>query len=75
MMSSYGALLESILEHPEEQIGYLRIWSEGEQRQLFAQSHSVQIERTAAVCMHQLFETQAEITPGATAVVFDDRSL
>ena len=29
MMSSYKALLESILDHPEEQIGYLQIWSEG----------------------------------------------
>jgi amino acid adenylation domain-containing protein len=75
MMSSYEALLESILEHPEEQIGYLRIWSEGERRQLVAQSDSVEIERTAALCMHQLFETQAEATPAATAVVFEDRSL
>jgi amino acid adenylation domain-containing protein len=75
MMSSYKALLESILDHPEEQIGYLQIWSEAERRQLLPKSHSVEIEHTAALCMHQLFETQAESTPAATAVVFEDRSL
>ncbi len=75
MVSSYEALLESILDHPEEQIGYLQIWNEAERRQLLAQSHSVEIEHSSAECMHELFETQAELTPAATAVVFEDRRL
>lgn len=75
MISSYRTLLESILANPKERIGYLEIWTDTERRRLLGESHTEQGEPATPVCMQQLFEAQAELTPAATAVVFGDGSL
>jgi amino acid adenylation domain-containing protein len=70
MMSSYGTLLESILERPEDKIGYLEIWTEAERRRLIEPAVEVAPEKTGSrPCMQQLFEDQAEQRPDAVAVV------
>ena len=73
MMSSYRTLLESILEQKEERIGYLEIWTASQRRQLTETQGATKgakvAEQTNAVCMHQLFEAQAERTPDSIAVV------
>lgn len=75
MMSSYRTLLENILDHREEKIGYLEIWTESQREQLLLQSHVDQSEQATPVCMHQLFEAQAARTPDSIAVVSGSQSL
>lgn len=75
MMSSYRTLLESILDHPEEKIGYLEIWTEAERQQLVGPGHTEPAGPASAVCMHSLFEAQAEQTPESVAVVSGEQSL
>ena len=79
MMSSYRRLLESILDHREEKIGYLEIWTENERRQVTESSSAPSDSKTAgqtnAVCMHELFEAQATRTPDSIAVVSGAQSL
>ena len=75
MISSYRTLLENILDHREEKIGYLEIWTESQREQLLLQSHVDQSEQATPVCMHQLFEAQAARTPDSIAVVSGSQSL
>src|SRR6267142_565339 len=60
LISSYRTLLESVLDNPEEKIGYLEIWTEDQRRQLREQSESSEQVEPARVCMPQLIEAQAE---------------
>ena len=75
MISSYGRLLENLLQAPDEKIGYLPIWGEDERRRLLSEWNSEKSESTEAACMQQRFEAQAELTPEAIALVFADRRL
>ena len=71
-------LLETIATQPNQQLVNLPILSVQEQQQLQAwQTHPHQpiVPETSLACVHTWFETQAEQTPDAIAVVFEEAQL
>jgi amino acid adenylation domain-containing protein len=68
-------VLEQILAAPQRRVGELQLLGRAEHERL-----TVEWNRTARAyphdrCLHELFSEQATRTPGATAVVFEERSL
>ncbi len=71
MSGHFRELLRSIVAEPERPLATLDILPPEERRQLLVDWNTT----AAAVpeeCVHSLFERQAEATPEATAVMFDD---
>ncbi|MBD0372773.1 MAG: AMP-binding protein [Pyrinomonadaceae bacterium] len=70
----FETLLQSILVNPQTAINSLSLLTEQErQQQLFEWNQTAQNHPTQT--LHQLFESQAERTPEATALVFEDEQL
>jgi amino acid adenylation domain-containing protein len=74
MMLNYQTILESVLENPEQRIGYLP-GAEAERQRLLVEWNSEKSLPATESCMQQLFEAHAEQTPAATALVFADKRL
>ena len=75
MAGHLQVLLEAIVAMPEHQLRALPILSASERHHLL-----IELNDTAAFyppdhCIHNLFEAQAERTPDAVAVVFEDKHL
>jgi amino acid adenylation domain-containing protein len=75
MVGHFRNLLESIVKDPEERISDLPLLSEKEKHQLLIEWNDTQTEYPKDKCLHQLFEAQAEKTPDAIAVVFEEQQL
>jgi amino acid adenylation domain-containing protein len=67
-------LLESIAANPEQRISNLPILTKPEQQQLLFEWNNTQ-SSFPDKCIHELFEAQAERTPDAIAVVFENEHL
>ncbi|MEG4517840.1 MULTISPECIES: amino acid adenylation domain-containing protein [unclassified Microcoleus] len=68
-------LLESIATNPEQPISNLPILTKPEQQQLLFEWNNTQSEIPKNQCVNELFEAQAERTPDAIAVVFQNEYL
>ncbi|MEG4028409.1 MULTISPECIES: amino acid adenylation domain-containing protein [unclassified Microcoleus] len=68
-------LLESIAANPEQRLSNLQILTKPEQQQLLCEWNKTQLEIPKNQCVHELFEAQAELTPDAIAVVFQNEYL
>lgn len=68
-------LLESIAANPEQRISNLPILTKPEQQQLLFEWNNTQSSFLQDKCIHELFEAQAERTPDAIAVVFENEYL
>ena len=75
MLGHFQALLEGIVANPEQRISELSLLSEAEKRQLLEEWNDTETDYPKDQCVHQLFEAQAERTPDATAVVFEDQRI
>ncbi|HEX8139745.1 MAG TPA: MupA/Atu3671 family FMN-dependent luciferase-like monooxygenase [Pyrinomonadaceae bacterium] len=75
MSDHFCVMLESITENPDKRISELEILTGRERRQLLEEWNDTALEVDGASCIHQLFEAQAERTPEATALVFEDEQL
>ena len=75
MAEHFLVLLEGIVTHPDRQLSELPLLTETERYQLLTEWNATQADYPQEMCMHQLFEAQAEQTPEATAVVFEAASL
>ncbi len=62
-------LLESMAANPEQRLSQLRLLTTAELEQL-TEWNNITHKYPQHVLMHELFETQAQLTPDATAVVF-----
>ncbi|MEL7144094.1 MAG: amino acid adenylation domain-containing protein, partial [Cyanobacteria bacterium J06573_11] len=74
MVSHFQTLLEGIVEHPTEKIAALPLLSTSERQSLLKIATQHQANYPKDVCIHQLFEAQAEKTPGAIALISPDRA-
>ncbi|HKU72441.1 MAG TPA: amino acid adenylation domain-containing protein [Pyrinomonadaceae bacterium] len=72
LLSHYRRLLESVAGHPEERVAYLPLLAEAERRQLLREWNSAPLTLSNEVCLHELFERQAELHPNAVAVVYEE---
>ena len=75
MIQNYQTLLGSILEHPEERIGYLQSCSDEELRRLLFEWNSAKTHEFNEQCIHELFEAHAEQTPQTIALVSGNERL
>ena len=74
-MNRYSLLAEQIVDDPERKLDDYNLLSETERHQLLVEWNDTEAGYPADRCIHQLFEEQAEKTPDAVALTFDDQSL
>jgi amino acid adenylation domain-containing protein len=74
MMEHFKILLESAAE-PGIKIARMPLISDAERHQLLVEWNEVEVDFPPVECAHHLFEAQAERTPTAVALVYNDQSL
>jgi amino acid adenylation domain-containing protein len=74
MVGHFRTLLASIAADPERRIDELPMLTPAERKQVLF-DHNQAAAEVPDVCLHELFEAQADRTPDATAVVFGGESL
>ena len=72
MIGHFQALLESIVTNPEQRIANLQYLSAQERYHLLVECNNTQADYPQDLCIHQLFEMQADRTPDAVALVFGE---
>ncbi|KAM3109729.1 non-ribosomal peptide synthetase family protein [Phormidesmis sp. 146-33] len=73
LINHFYTVLTGIVENPDQCIAYLPLLTLAEQQALL-ERHESQIASNPG-CLHQQFEAQAERTPDAVAIVFQDQQL
>ncbi|WP_288993413.1 non-ribosomal peptide synthetase [uncultured Paenibacillus sp.] len=68
----FGHLLAAIVSHPNAKIAELDLLTEEEKEQILGAFNPAQPEAAPAAAFHRLFEEQAERTPEAEAVVYEN---
>ncbi|HKU72444.1 MAG TPA: amino acid adenylation domain-containing protein [Pyrinomonadaceae bacterium] len=72
LLSHYRTLLESIVVNPKERVSHLPLLTDSERRKMLLEWNSPPRKHPNDLCLHELFERQAELNPGATAVVYEN---
>ena len=75
MLGHFDVLLESMVSNPNRRISELPILTAAEKHQLLVEWNATKKEYPNDKCIHELFEEQAERTPDAIAVVYEDNKL
>ncbi len=75
LIGHFETLLQGILADPEQAIARLPLLIEAEQRLLLKDWNQTQAAYPRSKCIHHLFEEQAQRTPDAVALVFEDQQL
>ncbi len=75
MLGHLRTLLEGIVADPGRRLSALPLLTEGERRRLLVDWNDTAAEYPRDACIHHLFEAQAQRTPNAVAVVFNESSL
>ncbi|MDY7076527.1 MAG: amino acid adenylation domain-containing protein, partial [Chloroflexota bacterium] len=70
LVGHFQTLLQSIVTDPEQPISNLSILTEVERQQLLVEWNETAVDFPADVCIHHLFEVQAEQCPQAIATIF-----
>ncbi|MEG4145747.1 amino acid adenylation domain-containing protein [Microcoleus sp. Pol12B5] len=72
LIGHFQTLLESIVANPEQRIANLQYLSAQERDRLLVECNNTQADYPQNLCIHQLFEMQADRTPDAVALVFGE---
>ncbi|MEG4805075.1 amino acid adenylation domain-containing protein [Microcoleus sp. ARI1-B5] len=72
LIGHFQTLLESIVTNPEQRIANLQYLSAQEGYHLLVECNNTQADYPQDLCIHQLFEMQADRTPDAVALVFGE---
>ncbi|MEJ2768461.1 amino acid adenylation domain-containing protein, partial [Mycetohabitans sp. B46] len=75
MQQALHSLAEALETRPEWSIGQLEILPNEEREQLLQAWNATQQPYPSHLCVHQLFEAQAQRTPEATALVSEDQAV
>jgi aspartate racemase len=75
MLGNFHTLLEGVVADPEQRISELELLTEAERDQLLVGWNGAQTLYPKHRCIHELFEEQAERSPDAVAVLFEERRL
>ena len=75
LAAQFHKLLESAVEASHAEISNLDVLSNAERRQLLYEFNNTKVDYLNDACIHRLFELQAEKTPEAVAVVFEEQQL
>ncbi len=71
----WQTLLESAIAHPHERLSRLHLLTQAEQHQLLVEWNDSGTDYPKNACLHHLFEAQAERTPDAEAVAYENQAL
>src|SRR5262249_36488144 len=71
----YRNTLESIIADPSRPIYELQILNEDDYRQILVDWNSTEVDYGRGMCLHRLFELQAESFPDDVAVIFEGQKL
>lgn len=74
LLGHFRAFLEAVAENPATRIGAVPLLGESERRQVLVEWNDTRRPIPPA-CVHELFEAQAERTPGAVAIISRDQRL
>ncbi|QJB43816.1 non-ribosomal peptide synthetase [Dolichospermum flos-aquae] len=74
MVDQYQVLLKGIVDNPEQRVSELPILNQPQQ-ELLMEWNQTHREYTQKNCIHNLFESQVELTPDAVAVEQDGQKL
>ena len=75
MLGHFQTLLEGIVANPEQPISTLALLTKAERHQLLVEWNDTKRDYPQDQCIHELFEAQAERTPDAVSVIFEDQQL
>ncbi|HEU4558161.1 MAG TPA: amino acid adenylation domain-containing protein, partial [Longimicrobium sp.] len=75
MLGHLERVLEQVAANAELRLSELRLLGEEERHRLLVEWNATEVEVPAGLCVHHLFEAQAERTPAAVAVSFAEESL
>jgi amino acid adenylation domain-containing protein/non-ribosomal peptide synthase protein (TIGR01720 family)/FkbM family methyltransferase len=75
MLGHLKTILIGMIDQPAERLSYLPLLTVPERRQMLVDWNDTSTEYAKERCIHELFETQVEATPGAIAVVSEDEQL
>ncbi len=75
MLSNYNTLLKSIINAPETPVKELNCQDNNQKNKILYEWNATDKDYTRELCVHQLFEEQAERSPDATAIRFGAESL
>ena len=74
MAAHLSALLEGLTAHPQQGVSALPLLTAAERRQ-FIRWNKTERSYSQELCLHQLFESQVELSPLAPALVFDEQQI
>ena len=75
MVIHFQNLLSGIVANPQAKISQLPLLTATEKNQLLIDWNNTQIDWEQDVCIHQLIELQAQKTPDAVAIIFEQQQL
>ncbi|HEV2659734.1 MAG TPA: amino acid adenylation domain-containing protein, partial [Ktedonobacteraceae bacterium] len=75
MGQHFETLLGAVIAHPQERVLALPMLTEAERQRILVEWNATQSSFLEHSCIHQLFEEQAQRTPDAVAVVFEQQRL
>ncbi|AFZ23112.1 amino acid adenylation enzyme/thioester reductase family protein [Cylindrospermum stagnale PCC 7417] len=75
MVKHFQTLVEAIVTNPDERVGQLPLLTAAEQHQLLVEWNNTQTDYPQNKCVHELVTEQAEKTPDAVALVFENQQL
>jgi surfactin family lipopeptide synthetase C len=75
MLGHLRTLLENFATNPQQKLSECSLLTQNEEQQLLFDWNDTQTEFSERLCVHQLFERQAERTPAALALMLEDESL
>ncbi|MCP4405340.1 MAG: AMP-binding protein, partial [bacterium] len=75
LVDHYIVLLASIVEKPSAQISALSLLSDSEKKQLLFQWNDNKVNYQGGKLLHGMVEKQVDLTPHATAVIFEDTQI
>jgi surfactin family lipopeptide synthetase A len=75
MTGHFQTLLERVVDQPDRPISELPLLTKTEKRQLLVEWNDTKIDFPQDRCVHELFESQANRSPDAVAVVFEGNQL
>ncbi len=75
MLGHFQILLEAMVTDPEQRLSGLPLLTDAERQQLLVEWNDTKTDNPRDLCVHQLFEAQAQRTPDAIAVGFEHEQL
>lgn len=75
LIDHFRVLLEALVAHPNQVVTALPLLTDVESQQILVDWNATQTSYPHQACIHDLFEEQAQRTPKAPAVIFEDQQL